>query len=284
MSAVFKFGSYIGVASILGVIALKYTNQTALKLSYKNTLIKVVIGIICTVGYFFTQVGAFSQSGLGGMFDTDIIKLLFSTGNGDLLLYRALGLAYFMFLSVLLHKKLFGLKGPLLTLVLIPSVVSMLWSFTAVGHVADLEWYWQSLLLSHVLVALAWAGSLAPLSGMLVKHSKEDSSRILSHYSRLGMVIVTILLIAGLGLSLKLIILNDNSVATEYVFSFGVKVTLVLIMLGFAAHHKFVLSEKLLADSVTTTDISKSIKKENIIGYGVLLVTALLTTIVGINH
>ncbi|AOE49853.1 copper resistance D family protein [Kangiella sediminilitoris] len=284
LSAIFKFGTYIGVATILGVVALILIKSNALKESYKSIMIKVVLGIIGTVGYFFTQVGGFAQSGFGGMFDADIIQLLYSTGNGDLLLFRTLGLAYFLFVLMLFHKKIFQLKSSLLAVVLLPSVLCVLWSFTAVGHIADLEWYWQFLLLSHVLVALAWAGSLAPLSRSVETYNKKNSSQMLSHYSKLGIVIVIILFIAGLGLSLKLMILGDNPVATEYIVTFSLKIALVLVMLGLAAYHKFVLSEKLLTDSVKTTDISKSIKKENIIGYGVLLVTALLTTIVGINH
>ena len=55
-------------------------------------------------------------------------------------------------------------------------------------------------------------------------------------------------------------------------------------MFGLAAYHKFHLAEKLKKGEINKNKVARSIKRENIIGYGVLLITAILTTVVGINH
>ena len=282
-STLFKFGSYIGVSVALGTLLFVFLYRPALK-RHKFISLMSLIGAASTASYFLLQVGAFSQSGLLGMFDVDIVKLLYTTGNGDLLIFRALGLVYFAVVWSALNKILLGSHWSVTTLLLMPAIVVVLWSFTTVGHISDLAWYWQGTLILHIFVALAWIGSLQPLYKLVEGVDTKQVNYTLHQYSKIGTGIVILLLAAGLSLTYKLIILDNNQDSIEYLIALLSKVTLVVIMFGLAAYHKFNLAEKVKKGEVDKNKVALSIKRENIIGYGVLLITAILTTVVGINH
>jgi|GEM_PF-3558945 len=284
VSTLFKFGSYVGVSVALGTLLFVFLYRPALKRQIKFISVMSLVGAVSTVGYFLLQVGAFSQSGLLGMFDVDILKLLYTTGNGDLLIFRAFGLVYFAAVWSVLNKILLRSHWSVTTSLLMPAIMSVLWSFTTVGHISDLAWYWQGTLILHIFVALAWIGSLQPLYKLVEGVDTKQVNYTLHQYSKIGTGIVILLLAAGLSLTYKLIILDNNQDSIEYLIALLSKVTLVVIMFGLAAYHKFNLAEKVKKGEVDKNKVALSIKRENIIGYSVLLITAILTTVVGINH
>ena len=284
VSTLFKFGSYVGVSVALGTLLFVFLYRPALKRQIKFISVMSLVGAVSTVGYFLSQVGAFSQSGLLGMFDVDILKLLYTTGNGDLLIFRAFGLVYFAAVWSVLNKILLRSHWSVTTSLLMPAIMSVLWSFTTVGHISDLAWYWQGTLILHIFVALAWIGSLQPLYKLVEGVDTKQVNYTLHQYSKIGTGIVILLLAAGLSLTYKLIILDNNQDSIEYLIALLSKVTLVVIMFGLAAYHKFNLAEKVKKGEVDKNKVALSIKRENIIGYSVLLITAILTTVVGINH
>ena len=219
-STLFKFGSYIGVSVALGTLLFVFLYRPALK-RHKFISLMSLIGAASTASYFLLQVGAFSQSGLLGMFDVDIVKLLYTTGNGDLLIFRALGLVYFAVVWSALNKILLGSHWSVTTLLLMPAIVVVLWSFTTVGHISNLAWYWQGTLILHIFVALAWIGSLQPLYKLVQDVASKQVNQTLEQYSKIGIGIVALLLIAGLSLTYKLIILDNNQ--DSILNSFGIK-------------------------------------------------------------
>lgn len=82
----------------------------------------------------------------------------------------------------------------------------------------------------------------------------------------------------------KLIFIDSNFDETKYLATLSLKLLLVAIMLGYAAHHKFRLSVKLKAHEVDKDIIIKSVSREHGVARLVLLITAVLTTLVGISH
>lgn len=282
-STLTKYGSYVGVAAVFGYATSAVLNHR-LSTSLKVPAVTLsIVGILSIGVYFFLQVGAFADSGISGVFDKQLIEILLSTGNGDLLLWRVVGLGYFiLFLSLTKTSKPPSKK--LLLLILLPSILALVWSFTAVGHVADLSWYWQAFLVVHAYVALSWAGSIGPLVRYLEQAKKDEIHLILERYSVIGSVLVSLLLVAGIALILKLLIFNGNTNAIDYILTLSLKLLLVTVMLGFAAYHKFFLAKRLKQNKIDKADISRSIKKELYVAHLVLLITAGLTTLVGISH
>lgn len=279
-STVAKYGSYLGVASVFGFAIAQVLNHKLSSYLYKSVVKLAVTGLISTVLLFFLQVGAFANNGMTGIFNLSLIEMLWSTGNGDLLLWRGVGLLYFIILVVLSATITERINAYLL----LPSIFALSWSFTAVGHVSDVRWYWQAFLMLHIFVGLSWVGSLNPLINYIDKSDFKSTYKTLDRYSKIGLWLVSLLLISGSMLIIKLLILNDNTSALSYLLTLAVKLLLVVSMLGFAAYHKLYLGKKYEQSKVDKHTIMKSIKKEYYVAHAVLLTTAGLTTIVGISH
>ncbi|WP_223668801.1 copper resistance D family protein [Kangiella shandongensis] len=243
----------------------------------------LIIGLTSTVIYFFVQVGSFTQTGLAGMFNPDIMQMLLTTGNGDVLVYRTVGLSVVILSLALPYNRFEKLKLPGSLLLLLGAILCI-FSFTAIGHVAELAWYWKVALFVHVWVAFAWIGSLRPLAKAVALSDKKDTATLLESYSTFGLILVSLLVIAGAGLVYILMIAPEQTISTEYLTTIIVKLTLVSMMLGFAAYHKVILGHKLKRGLASQQEAARSIIIEKAIGYIVLAVTAILTTTIGINH
>lgn len=283
-SIMLKFGAYLGVMTVFSnVFIALFHIKLLVSADLKHSFLLLIIGLISTVVYFFVQVGSFTQTGLPGMFDPDIMQLLFTTGNGDVLVYRTLGLGLVMLSLALPYNRLEKLKltGNILLLL---GAVFCVFSFTAIGHVAELAWYWKLALFVHVFVAFAWIGSLRPLAKAVLLSDKRNNATLLENYSTLGLVLVSLLVLAGAGLVYVLMIAPEQTVSSEYLTTIIVKLILVSMMLGFAAYHKVVLAHKLKKGLSSQKEAARSINIEKAIGYTVLAVTAVLTTTIGINH
>ena len=57
---------------------------------FNYIVISSVLGFIAVILHFFIQVGDFSETGLSGMFDTDMVSFLWHSPVGDSVLWRLL--------------------------------------------------------------------------------------------------------------------------------------------------------------------------------------------------
>ena len=146
---------YMGIAAAIGgpfVAAL--INPLVNKKSIINYIvITSVLGFIAVIIHFFIQVGDFSESGLAGMFDTEMISFLWQSPVGDSVLWRLLA---FIFLGVALFfgnlnvkYETFRLKHAIFTFLYVAAIVSFTYSFTFVGHTAGIGWMAKWLLGFH---------------------------------------------------------------------------------------------------------------------------------------
>ena len=100
---------YVGVAGSVGgacsLYLLKaYTGLQGALLKY--ALFAVLLSIISAFGHFFVRVGAVLEEGVSGMFEPDIVFIIWNSAVGEALLLRVIGLFVLLVALVLLwHKR-----------------------------------------------------------------------------------------------------------------------------------------------------------------------------------
>lgn len=94
--------SYFGMCALVGGGFVRLMCKQSIKLDLEfRQLIMIVCGcaFITTAAGFFIHVGAFSESGFIGMWDAEVISILWDSEIGDSTLVRLLGFAvgFFVF-------------------------------------------------------------------------------------------------------------------------------------------------------------------------------------------
>ncbi|QKT04165.1 CopD family protein [Ectothiorhodospiraceae bacterium 2226] len=153
-------------------------------------------------------------------------------------------------------------------------------SFTQVGHsLSEPRWALAGLLGIHVLAAAFWIGALMPLHRISAADDRRRAGALLERFGRLAAWVVGALVLAGVGLAVLL--LDDFSAlfAEPYGQTLMVKVALVALLLGFAAHNKLRLSPAVARGSaVAAARLRTSIRWEVALVLGIVVVTAGMTT------
>ena len=105
LSVLSKVFIYLGAASALGgaFCLLNYNDgkRATLRRVLGLHLAGALLGLQAVAAAFLAQVGTASGSGLSGAFDRDMAGLLLSTQLGDLSLFRAVGFAIWIGLSLI---------------------------------------------------------------------------------------------------------------------------------------------------------------------------------------
>lgn len=209
---------------------------------------------------------------ISSIWDTEMISLLWQTPVGEALKLRVLGLGL-LALGV-------WLPGIGLPLAVIGSTLT-LWSFTVIGHLSDASFWARSLVLVHLSVASFWIGILLPLK-RLTRDEKtiEAAAALGERFGRLATAFVPTLLVAGVIMA-WLLVGNLKNLATSYGITLLCKVTIVCLLLAFAAANKlrFVPAMK-AGDRHAAAQLSRSITFEGYAFLVILLCTAVLTSAV----
>lgn len=264
-----KFLLYLGVLTSVGSVFVA--------LSFKASSVRLFAAMFAFVGLIaallsFSLNGAALTGDASGMTDPEMLGLLWSTPVGTALTYRLLGLALVVLGLIIGH---FGLWISALGGVL------ALWSFVTIGHVPDRDLIWLNvLLLIHLTAIAVWIGILAPLQ-RLANHASASETGDLGHrFGRSATVFVPLLILAGLAMSYVLTGSMAALFGTEYGQALILKVLLVAALLGLAAMNKLRFVPKLIAgDAKAAQHLSRSISFEWAVVIGILLTTAVLTSV-----
>ena len=252
----------------------------------KYIKIGALAGIIASSLYFFIQVGAFNQSGLSGMFDTLMISILAQSGLGYAALFRFI--AFFMILSLAIFKNRLSQKkeltfGKVSLFIFTVAMLLIAYSFSLIGHVAELTLVAASAIGLHILAISLWVGSLYPL-WYLCKHEEVlRLQKIMQRFGELAIIFVGVLLITGIFIVVQLLESTIELVTTSYGLTLLFKLTGVLALLFLGAMNKLKLVPR-LTDEKGVVRLQRSIAMELGLALLVLIITAYLTTLVGLSH
>ena len=154
-------------------------------------------------------------------------------------------------------------------------------SFIMRGHALEEPRLLLSVLItSHILGLAFWVGSFAPLYRLAGQPAGQGAGAVAHEFGRKAMGVVAALTVAG-GVALW-ILTGDilGALYTPYGQFFAIKLVLFLAVLGFAAWNKMRLTPELQRNAAGAgVRLRQSILLESVFVAGVLLVTAVLTTL-----
>jgi putative copper resistance protein D len=293
-----KFLVYLGIAGAIGggISMFLFTHNNALRNSHdhirrwqisiaKYALVFISIGLVANAADFFVQTGNMSETGVSGMFDSFMLKMLWVSAVGTITVVRTM----FLVLSALMMLTIISSSNSLksaLSLLSFAACTALIaaglgYSFTLSGHTNELAFGSVTLITLHVVIAFAWLGSLIPLVYATSVFSENELYSIMTRFGHYAAWLVTLLLAAGAGMLIQLIPSINKVFTTPYGLLFIAKITLVLAMLGFAVWHKLYLVPRLLQHKNGHLKLKRSIMLEAAVGVLVLIATSVVTTAVG---
>ncbi|WP_336142500.1 copper resistance D family protein [Acinetobacter sp. 102] len=280
-----KVSLYLGMIMVIGGAFCYFL--LGRYLAIKSSLVQymtlgAVLGLIASTLGLLLLIGSFANTGLWGMFDSTYINIVLNTSTGHIHLIRIISFALILVLLVFkLNQKSTEIKTVETILFAIPTIL-ILYSFSQLGHVTNLSIFAQFLLIIHVLVMSVWMGSLYPLwktshsiSGLPLKQS-------MHLFGRIAAFIVTILIACGITIALLLFKDFDALIATPYGQGFIIKLLFVFSILLLAAFNKWYFTPRLQQPQFAQ-QLGYAILFEMSLGFVILMTTAYITTVVGIE-
>lgn len=287
-----KFSFYLGFVSIASYTFLgQVIEQTQQKAQQKTTTTRstflklingsIFVGLVANFIWFIANTGAMAEDGIRGALDSDMIELMWDSSIGEVTLYRSIGFSIAIFALVFsVYSKTTKIKRYVLHLLYLCSLLLLAYSFSVLGHVSELAWLDRITLILHVLLIAWWMGALLPLRFACSVLAHNELFILMEKFGKQAVLMVTLIIIAGLWLSIQLVGSIDALVSTSYGQVLLFKLILVNSILLLAAKHKFKLVPA-LKNSTGREMLSKSISIEIVIALAILLTTSVLTSLVG---
>ncbi|MDH2434028.1 CopD family protein [Pokkaliibacter sp. MBI-7] len=270
-----KLGSYGAMAALAGALFMRNCLYSAEVEPWLRRYLWVGCGgtLVMTLLSFLIQVGALAEDGVAGMFDASLAGMLWSSGNGTTAWLRLLAAVVVLISRRHLHhagqyRWLAGVAGTLIAA-----------SFASSGHMATEGGLAALTVALHALTALIWMGSLLPLWQHLQLTKPHHAAAVLTRFGELAGYLVALLLLAGVFMLWRISGGHwQGLVDSVYGQSILLKLLLVSGLLLLAALNRWQLVPALPASSRA---LDLSLKVEKLLGLAVLLVTVLLTTLMG---
>lgn len=277
------------VSVVGGILCLYLCLQSDIKVSrflVRYIKIGALIGVIVSGLYFFVQVGSFSQSGLGGMLDITMMSILAQSALGYASLSRVL--AFFLVLSFVFYMQRASRKeaegfGIFPTMGLVGAGALLAYSFSLIGHVAELGRLAGIAIGLHILAIAFWVGSLIPLWHLCMVEDLVNLQKIMRRFGELAISFLVVLIFSGIYLLTQLFVSPDELINSNYGLTLLFKLTVVLALLLLGALNKFKFVPGL--NNVNgVVSLKRSITLEITLAFLILMITAYLTTLVGISR
>jgi putative copper export protein len=194
-----------------------------------------LLGLLASLGAHAAHVGVLTG---GTLLDAEAWRLVATSRAGAAAALGAAGLGLVAALAL----------GPGWTVPAALGGVLVCASYTLAGHTTELQprALLAGLLLLHLLVAAFWIGSLAPLA-VAARRGGPEAAVLVAAWSRLATIAVPVLLAAGLALAVWTLGGVRALLASAYGRALLAKLALVVVLLGFAALHRWRLTPDLAA-------------------------------------
>ena len=276
---------YLSVAFVVGgffcyVLLRQY-------LVIKESLLKYItigagLGLISSTLGFFILNGSFANSGLIGMWDLTYLNILINTPTGQIQIIRSISFALLLIIMLVkLSRRKMEVSITESTIFII-LLTPILFSFSQLGHVANLPFFAQILLSVHVLFMSLWMGSLYPLWKISRKISGLPLKDRMHIFGRIAAFIVAILIVCGTSIAFLLFKDINSLINTPYGLGFIIKILFVMSILMLAAFNKWYFTPR-LQNPKFAKNLSYAILFEMFLGFSILLTTGYITTVVGIE-
>ncbi|MCL1124295.1 copper resistance D family protein [Shewanella surugensis] len=283
LAIVFKGLMYLSVAAVIGgslMLCLTRADPAEARFIRAYIGFGAVLGLVAISLNYLALVGSFAEQGFWGMFDAQMQAFLWDSSVGEAVRWRVSGFILALVASLLCMSKItvsrgvaygvLGLSGSLLA-----------FSFSVIGHSTELAPWAQALIVMHLVAIASWVGSLYPLWRMCDESEPVLLTRVMHRFGQLGMAIVALVLFSGSGL---LWLLFDHVAAfvdSPYGLAISVKLSLVVVLFGIAASHKWRLSPQLSQGVAARAKLKHSIGIELGIVFLILTVTGVLSSVLG---
>jgi copper transport protein len=148
-------------------------------------------------------------------------------------------------------------------------------SLASSGHAstASPQWLTRPVVFLHGVGVAYWAGALLPLMA-LAQGPVQTLLAVLSRFSHAAVPVVGVLVLTGLVLAIIQLENFHALVDTQYGLILSIKLTLVVVLLGFAAFNRFRLTPALQSGSRNARPLVRSIGIECAVVIGILAVVA----------
>lgn len=286
-----RWGLYVSMSAAIGGACSLHLMKPYSELKQpllRYTLIAVVVAISAAVAHFLIRVGAAMEEGVIGMFEPEMVMMMWDSPVGAALFLRASGLLMLL-LAVLIHfiiqkhsieeNTSLSLPEAVVAIVGFGLIAS---SFTQAGHAVEQHVIFHVVLAVHILLTAWWMGSLYPLWLVCHRKSFSEAFLVLEKFGQLAVGAVLLLFSGGLYMS-YLLTGWDDLLTSSYGVFFIIKVSLVFVILMLAALHKLVLVPQLI-HSKNSRKLKNSILIEKLVGASIFAITTVLSTLVGPVH
>lgn len=289
MSVASKVFYLAGMAAVIGgssaYLLFLSVNLILVRKIVGYVVIFAAIGLFGSVTYFMSQVGMINDVGLMGMFDWSMAGMLMDTNLGTGSFYRmaAFLVAILGWLVALYDSRdeRLSMSNPLMILaLLILSGGLFAWSTTLTGHVSTLDVGTRTVLCVHLVAVFAWAGSLWPLRTICNYEDTDRLALVMERYGAIAVWVVAVLALSGLWMVFQLLNEPQEILTSVYGRVLLLKIVLVTGVLAIAARHKYSLVPRLV-NANSAQKLQRSIDMEIGVVLLVVIVTAILTTVVG---
>lgn len=275
-SLLVKLALYVGLTGSVGLVMIRiaYSDLTSPLHGYmrKQAVGLAGLSIVAAVLGFMLR-GAALTGGIDGMMDPEMLGLLWTTSVGDVLIYRLVGAVVLM---AGLYVPRFGLWMAL------GGGMLALWSFTQIGHVAEIPQAGaRLLLLLHLLGIAFWIGILAPLRLLSLRPETLEAAAMLGHrFGQAASVIVPILIVAGVVMAWLMLGSLTALFTTGYGQALLTKLALVGVVLVLGATNKLrFIPAMQVGDAKSARHLVRSIEIETLVILSALAATATLTSV-----
>lgn len=237
-----------------------------------------LLGLITATINFFLQVGSFAEEGVSGMFNTDYAEILWSAGAGQSYQLQLIGWCLIVFMAIILwfrpaFANLFAALGMIGAFIIAAS-------FTLTGHTAEAPLWVRIALILHVFIAMWWIGSLYPLRTACDALDISNLQSLMVGFGKQATFLVGLLVVAGVGIAYHLEGSFNSLLDTGHGNLLLLKLSTVAVILLVAAIHKFRYVPNLSTPESAAT-LKRSITKEMLIGFLILVITAVMSSVTG---
>ena len=264
-----KFALYLGVLVSSGTV---FTSLVFRLNFYHGMSTSFGILGLCASILSFSLLGANLTGDASGLFDGELLGLLWSTAAGTTLSFQLAGIAILIF-GLLLGQPGRGISA-------LGGLIAI-WSFSNIGHVAGYDKLLLKITLTTHLTAIAfWIGVLAPLRSLsLSKKTWPEAADLGQRFGEIAKFIVPLLIAAGIYMSFILVGSLNALINTGYGQALILKLTVVSLLLALAAANKLRFIPGLHKNNPNAAkNLIRSISAEYVAVFAILGITAVMTS------